>query len=455
MNVPSDQNFCCNGLVSADRTPHPGLAEVKKVYQPLQMEAGDLAAGEVKIANRYDFINPKAYVAGRWTLKADGARVAAGALAPLDLAPGATGTLKVALPPVKPLPGVEYWLDLSFALKDKQLWAPAGHEVAWAQFKLPLAAPAAAVDWTAGAALKLQEANGVARVEGAGLRAVFDKASGLMTSLAAGGTELVREPLRPSFWRAPTDNDRGYGMEKKFGAWRTVGRDWKPATVTVAQPNPREVKVVATGPLPGVGGQYTLTHRVLGTGDLLIEADYAPEADTKAPNLARFGLQMTAPAGLENLRWYGPGPQETYSDRRDARVDVYTGTVTEQAFDYSEPGEMGNKADVRWVTLCDGKGVGLLAVGQPLLSVNALHHTTDDLMSCMHPWELPAREDVTLNLDLVQMGVGGDNSWGAMQHAEFLLPAKKPYRYAFVLRPFQGDAKAAAALARRAFAAKP
>ncbi len=451
MSVPSDQNFCCNGLVSADRAPHPGLAEVKKVYQYLQMEAGDLAKGEVKIANRYDFINPKDFVNGRWTLQADGKRIAEGKLAPLDLAPGAQGALKIALPQVTPEPGVAYWLDVSFALKDAQLWAPAGHEVAWAQFKLPLSAPAAAADLSKGAPLKLTEANGKVSVSGDGFTVAFDQAGGLLTSLTFGGKELVKEPLRPSFWRAPTDNDRGYNMEKKFGAWRTVGRDWKPASVRVTQPGPREVQVVASGPLPGVGGTYTLAHRVLATGDVLIDASYAPEANTKAPNLARFGLQMTVPAGFENLRWYGLGPQETYSDRCDARVGVYAGTVAEQAFPYTEPGETGNKVGVRWVTLCDKKGVGLLAAGQPLLSVNALHHTTDDLMSCFHPWEMPVREDVTLNLDLVQMGVGGDNSWGALQHPEFMLPAKQAYRYSFVLRPFTGSAKEAAELARRAF----
>ncbi len=452
-DVPSDQNFCCNGLVSADRTPHPGLAEVKKVYQYLQMEAGDLAKGEVKVANRYDFINPKDFAGGHWTLKADGERLAGGTLAPLDLAPGAQGIVKIALPQLQPKPGVEYWIDVSFVLKDEQLWAPAGHEVAWAQFKLPAAVPAAAADLAKGAPLKLQEAAGAVLVQGSDFRVKFDKASGLLTSLVCADKELVKEPLRPSFWRAPTDNDRGYGMEKKFGAWRTVGRDWKAASVTVTQPEPREVRVVASGPLPGVGGQYTLTQRVLATGDVLVEADYAPDADTKAPNMPRFGLQMTVPAGFENIGWYGPGPQETYSDRCDARVAVYSGKVAEQAFLYTEPGETGNKVDVRWVTLCDGKGVGLLAVGQPLLSVNALHHTTDDLMSCMHPWEMPLREDVTLNLDLAQMGVGGDNSWGAMQHDAFMLPAKKRYGYTFVLRPFTGDAKAAAELARRAFAA--
>jgi beta-galactosidase len=452
MAVPSDQNFCCNGLVSSDRTPHPGLAEVKKVYQYLQMEAGDLSQGEVKVSNRYDFTNPKDLVAGSWALLADGVRLEGGKLAPLDLAPGAQGAVKAPLPKITPKPGVEYWLDISFTLKSEQSWAPAGHEVAWGQFKLPTAAPAAAADLAAGAPLTLQEANGVATVKGESFAASFDKAAGLLVSLrGADGRELVKEPLRPSFWRAPTDNDRGYGMEKKFGAWRTVGRDWKPASVTVTQPGPREVKVAASGPLPGVGGSYTLTHRVLATGDILVQAEYAPDAGAKAPNMARFGLQMSVPAGFESLRWFGPGPQETYSDRCDARVGVYAGTVSEQAFLYTEPGETGNKVNVRWVTLCGNAESGLLAVGQPLLSVSALHHTTDDLMSCFHPWEMPTRADTTLSLDLAQMGVGGDNSWGAMQHPEFLLPANKPYGYTFVLRPFKGGAQEAAALARRAF----
>ncbi len=450
-NVPSDQNFCCNGLVSADRTPHPGLAEVKKVYQYLQMEAGDLTKGEIKIVNRYDFINPKTFVTGLWTLKADGERVADGMLGTLDLAPGEQRVVKVSLPKIQPRGGAEYWLDISFVLKAEQLWAPAGHEVAWAQFKLPIAAPAPAVDMAKGAPLKLQETAGVVQVEGADFRVKFDKASGLLTSLAYADKELVGEPLRPHFWRAPTDNDRGYGMANKFGAWRTVGRDWKASKVTVSQPNPREVLLVAEGPLPGVGGLYTLTHRVLATGDVRVDASYVPAAGTQAPNMPRFGLQMTVPAGFENLRWYGPGPQETYSDRCDARVDVYSGTVEGQFFNYVEPNETGNKVDVRWVTLCNSDGVGLLAVGQPRLSVNALHHTTEDLMSQAHAWEMTHREDVTLNLDLAQMGVGGDDSWGAMQHEAFMLPATKSYGYTFILRPFKGDAKAASELARRAF----
>ena len=150
-------------------------------------------------------------------------------------------------------------------------------------------------------------------------------------------------------------------------------------------------------------------------------------------------MQMAVKPGFEKICWYGKGPQETYSDRRDARVDVYEGTVDGQYFDYTEPGETGNKVDVRWVTLVNGKGIGLLAAGRPLLSVNALHYTTDDLMSREHGYQMTRRDFITLNLDLVQMGVGGDDSWGAWPHAEFLIPSNKAYSYSFRLRPFDQD----------------
>jgi beta-galactosidase len=142
-------------------------------------------------------------------------------------------------------------------------------------------------------------------------------------------------------------------------------------------------------------------------------------------------MQMALPAGFERITWLGPGPQETYSDRKDSRVGVYSGTVNEQFYaDYVEPGETGNKADVRWVALTDKNGAGLLAVGMPLLSVNALHYGTEDLNAGKHAFELPRRDFITLNLDWKQQGVGGDNSWGAWPHDEFLIPcAEQSYKF--------------------------
>ncbi|MBC8094696.1 MAG: beta-galactosidase, partial [Akkermansiaceae bacterium] len=195
------------------------------------------------------------------------------------------------------------------------------------------------------------------------------------------------------------------------------------------------IAITARQLLPQAGDAvWTTTYRVFASGDVVVAARFQP-GKTNLPSLPRLGMQMTLSAGFEQITWFGPGPQETYSDRKDARVGIYSGTVEEQFYPhYSIPGETGNKVDVRWVTLTNQKGVGLLAIGEPLLSVNALHYGTEDLNAGIHPYQLPRRDYVTLNLDLKQQGVGGDNSWGAWPHREFLIPLRE-YSYSFRLRP--------------------
>jgi len=186
--------------------------------------------------------------------------------------------------------------------------------------------------------------------------------------------------------------------------------------------------------LPKVSAHWETCYTVFGSGDILVDVKFAPEKQD-LPN-SPAGMQMTLLSALTGLAWLGPGPQETYCDRKDARFGCYRGTVRQQFFeDYVEPGESGNKVEVRWVALTSKKGVGLLAVGLPLLSVNALHHTTDDLQAAEHPFQLPRREITVLNLDFKQQGVGGDDSWGAWPHEQFLIPCREQ-AYSFRLRPF-------------------
>jgi beta-galactosidase len=180
---------------------------------------------------------------------------------------------------------------------------------------------------------------------------------------------------------------------------------------------------------------------------LVIKAEFKP-SKTDLPKLVRLGMQMSLPAGFERVTWLGPGPQDTYTDRKDARIGVYTGSVDDQFYaDYTEPGESGNKVEVRWLALTNQKGLGLLAVGEPWLSANALHYGTEDLNAGKHAFELPHRDYTTLNLDLKQQGVGGDDSWGAWPHEEFLIPCKA-YNYSFRLRPFTSS-ESPGALARQ------
>ena len=337
--------------------------------------------------------------------------------------------------PLKPQPGVEYFLELSFTLKRDLPWAKAGHELAWDEFKLPDAAPAPSAVVDAMPVLKLAQDDVRVTVGGRDFEVVFDKKTGALKSWQHKGAELIVTPLRPDFWRAPTDNDRGRKAEKSQGIWREAYAAAQARSVTVEQKQSgRVVTVRVTLALPKVDATWETDYAVFGSGDVVVDAHFKP-AKTKLPKLPRLGMQMTLPAGFSRIAWLGPGPQETYCDRKDARFGLYRGTVNEQfVADYTEPGESGNKVDVRWVALTNRAGAGLLAIGLPLLSVNALNHTTGDLQSAKHAFELPRRGTVTLNLDLKQQGVGGDNSWGAWPHEEDMIPCQD-YAYRFRLCP--------------------
>lgn len=438
--TPSDGNYCCNGLVTPDRRPHPGLFDVKHVYQYIHCEPVDLAARTVSVKNRFDFTNLKDIAAGRWHLKADGVEIQSGDLPDLDLAPGASRQLTIPVKPFEPQPGVEYFLELTFALKHGTPWADAGHEIAWDEFELPDAAPSPAsatdqfppVRWTA-------DKSG-ATVSGKDFAIVFDESTGDIKSWRYRGQDLIQSPLRPDFWRAMTDNDRGRRKPADSQAyWRYAGRAGVNAGFSGEKKNGYfEVSVNTSLPAADDSAWETV-YRIYGSGDVIVTATFAP-ASTNLIWMPRIGMQMELPKGFERITWLGPGPQETYCDRKDAPIGVYSGTVDDQFFaDYSEPGETGNKVDVRWIALQNRKGIGLMAVGMPLLSVNALHYTAEDLNAGKHAFQLPRRDFISLNLDLKQQGVGGDDSWGAWPHQEFLIPAQK-YSYSFRLRPFRrGD----------------
>ena len=429
-DIASDDNFCCNGLVTPDREPHPGLFEVKHFYQYIHSELTNPSTRTVEVKNWFDFTNLKDIATGSWKLKGDGKEIQSGKLADLDIAPGATKSIALPLKPFQPQTGVEYFIELSFALKGDLPWAKKGHEIAWDEFKLPDAAPAVELPVATMPPVKWRAGTNEALVIGGNFEIIFDNQTGVMKSWRVGGTELVASPLRPDFWRAQTDNDRGRDNLESQGVWREAYRGAKPTSIALVNQGDH-IEIQGDGFLSKAGGAvWQTTYEVYGSGDVIVTAKFSP-GKTDLPKLPRLGMQMTLPAGFERITWLGPGPQETYSDRKDSRVGVYSGTVDEQFYaDYTEPGETGNKADVRWVALTNKKGIGLLAVGMPLLSVNALHYGTEDLNAGKHAFELPRRDFITLNLDWKQQGVGGDNSWGAWPHDEFLIPcAEQSYRF--------------------------
>ncbi len=431
----SDGNFCCNGLVTPDREPHPGLFFVKHVYQYIHCSAVDLGTRTVELKNFYDFTNLKDIARGHWRLKADGEEVQSGDLPVLDVAPHAGSQLTVPVRGFRPQHGVEYFLELSFVLNHSTSWAPAGHEIAWDEFKLPDSAPATKMHPADFPMPGLAEDGGHIFVSGPNFDITFDKTSGTLASWQFHGAELIEKALQPDFWRAQIDNDRGRNMLKSQGIWRRAAEGAQVSNVSVEkQPSSSSVLVKVQQKLPAVEAVWETDYTVMGDGDILVSATFKP-SKTDLPKIVRLGMQMALPKGFERVTWLGPGPQESYSDRKDARVGVYSGKVSEQFYaDYTEPGETGNKADARWLALSNGR-IGLLAVGMPLLSANALHYGTEDLNAGKHPFQLPRRDYITLNLDLEQQGVGGDNSWGAWPHEQFLIPCQE-YHYEFRLKPF-------------------
>lgn len=466
--TPDDGNSGCDGLVSPDREAHPSLHEVKHVYQYIHCKPADLAARTVEIKNWFDFTNPKDIAGINWRVTADGREIQSGEMPAPDLAPHAATQISVPVKPFTPEPGVEYFLELSFRLKADLPWAKKGREIAWDQFKLPDSAPALTAKAADFPKLDLKETDSQAVISGRNFSATFDRSSGALASLTFEGTELIQSPLHPDFWRAPTDNDRGRkmadlhtqknkGKEKKDqfgrvhktqGIWRTASENavMKSFSVTPASDG-RTVQVETVLTLPAVDAQWTTHYTVLGDGEIAVSAAFDPR-DTNLPELPRLGMQMILPAGFDRITWFGPGPQETYGDRKDARVGLYSGSVGEQFFaDYSEPGESGNKVDVRWATLANAQGIGLLIIGEPLLSVNAMRHTADDLRNAKHAFELPRRDLTVLNIDWKQQGLGGDDSWRAWPHDPYMIPCK-PQGYSFRLRPIGGTDEASK-LARR------
>ncbi|TEU10442.1 MAG: DUF4981 domain-containing protein [Anaerolineales bacterium] len=436
---PNDGNFCINGLVFPDRTVQPALWDYKAILQPVTVEPLDLEKGVLRVVNGYHFSD----LSGLdiiWEVTADAQVLECGRLPTLTTPAGAEETVTVPFAKPQATPGTEYWLGLSFRLSKPTLWADRGHEVAWAQFKLPIRVPAVSPLPVADMpVLSLEESEATYVVDGGGLRLVFAKAEGTVSSFVYEGTELLARGPMLNLWRAPTDND----ANRSEGLWRGAGLDrleQHVASVVASQPRPQVVRIAvqATLEAPDLGSRCVCdyAYTIYGSGDLLIEMCVVPVGDL--PHLPRIGLQMTVPAGLEHCTWYGRGPHETYRDRKNgARVGVYSGTVDDQYVPYITPQENGNKTDVRWLGLSNADGLGLLAVGMPLLNASCHHYTTQDLAEARHTHELTRRKDITLNLDLAQSGLGSA-SCGPGTLPKYLVPAEK-VRWSVRLRPFSRD----------------
>ena len=432
---PNDDNFCINGLVQPDRKPNPHFYEVKKVYQNVSVRAVDLEKGQFEIENEYVFINLKDLLEADWELTENGKVIHQQKLGQIDINPGEKQPIILSLAKRKYDAEREYHAKINFRLANDQLWAPAGHLLAWEQFLVrPREVPVSASKQD-GQKLNIKQNEQTITLSNDQFKAVFDKSKGTLISYEIDGKEMLVSPLVPNFWRAPTDNDEGNKMPERQGIWKTAGKDPKVDSVEARQlsDGPAEVRVELSLNTGESKSEMVTIYRVYAGGQIHVDNKFT--AGNDLPDLPRLGMQMTVPQSYDNLQWYGRGPQESYWDRlTGAAVGIYSEKVTEPAHMYVRPQEYANKTDVRWMTLTNADGHGIKVTGLPLLYVSAWPWSLEDIESAAHPYELPQRDFITVNIDYKQMGVGGDNSWGAKIHDEYTLPAKE-YEYSFLIEP--------------------
>ncbi|MBX3083780.1 MAG: DUF4981 domain-containing protein [Anaerolineae bacterium] len=408
-DVPNDDNFCTDGLVWPDRTPHPGMYEFKKLIQPVRVEAVDLAQGRVRIVNKQDFTS-LAWLTGEWELTVDGDIVQTGKLPALDIGPGEFRD--VTFVEMAAATG-EAFLNFRFYQAEDTLWAKQGHLVAWEQIALPVqkAAPA---EQPPTRVIASEDTGKIVLTVGE-VHATFDKASGTLTAYGKTGQNHIQQGPRLNVWRAGTDNDgiKLQNLDRKvLGKWLKLGLDrvqhqLKSIKLIQAENQLPVVEIVqqASGRAKWDDFQHTQRYQLLPSGQLAVENTV--QIGSEINDIPRVGVSLTLDHGLEQLAWFGRGPWENYADRKaSAMVGRYQSTVSAEYVPYVMPQEHGHKTDVRWLALTGGDHHGVKVEGAPLIEFSASHFTDADLYAAKHTYDLTPRADVILNLDLGQRGLG-------------------------------------------------
>ncbi len=460
--TPSDGNFCCNGLVAPDRQPHPALLEVKKVYQPARFELAETVSGDrpevkVRLTNKYDFLNlePETFLI-HWKLLKDGKQVADASSACPLVEPWKSAELKIILPEAVQEEEGEFFLNLE--LRNRKDLArglvPAGHAVASEQLKIKDSRPALNRPLSTGPeaakagiklpALKIKESKtrpGELIVSGRDFVLTFNRSEGRLTSYRFKEIELLKEGPQPNFWRAPTDNDFGNRMPQRLKVWREASLNRQVRAFQVKKEKSGRVTVRVDFSLPTVAADHIVTYTVFQDGTITVSNEFKPQQPEKLPEIPRLGMLLGMADGFEEIEYYGRGPQENYCDRKTSTfVGIYKTNKDEQIIPYVSAQEFGHRTDTRWLTVRNRSGLGLRFSGQPVFEFAAIPYTPEDLTlnrrGEKHFPEVPRRSNLYITIDLAQMGVGGDDSWGARPHQQYLIKPQS-YTWSFSLEPIR------------------
>jgi len=413
---------------------------VKRAHQYVNFEAVPFRSNQVKITNKYAFISLEGF-AVNWTLLENGIKKSSGTFRPGPLSPGESQMFKLDGLSIGAETEEEYHLNFQLVSREDSPLVPAGHVFAIEQFRLNPGLPSMVnpEDFEPNGSGKITLNESVEKVV-IGLEdgeIVFDRTSGFMESYMVAGVELLSSGPRPNFWRAPTENDFGNKMPERCAMWKTFGSELQLQALVPLQSGDMTM-LTAEYIHPEFGSNYRVTYQFNSKGRILVHVKFNPLGNG-LPEIPRFGMQIVVPEGYNQLEYFGRGPHENHIDRNSSSlVGLYKGTVEEQYVPYITNGENGNKTETRWLSLTNGNGRGIRIGGNPLFDFSALHYAQDDLdrkvRDGAHTIDLEKSGKVFLNVDWKQMGVGGDNSWGARTHAAYVLEPG-PLEYSFIIVP--------------------
>ena len=414
---PHSSTTCLNGIVRADRVPHPQYFEVQKVNQYLNFEL--VSSSNIQVINSYCFTSADEF--DYFYEFVDDGKVVYSSEQPIN-----TNEI-LEIPAYDDTQG-EVFLNVYARLRRSTIWADAGFTVAKEQFLL---VEKPAVKFETGASVpSIKEAENCYLVTTGKETVSIEKATGHLVSWKHEKAELLKEPLKPYFWKPATENQKHNNYNRRLGQWRNAGEAMSLISSKVSEQNGNIV--LSFEKEMEIGATYSLTYKINSEGKILVSADYAPTKEG-LPLMPKFGMKMLVNPEMDKVTWYGRGVYENYPDRKSSEfIGEYSLPLDDFVVNYPAPQENGNRCDVRWMIFSDGK-LNLRVEGLQPLCFRAWPWMEGDIEKAGHPFELPDRDFINVNIDLNIHGVGCNDGWGAQTLEKYTIDANKPYSYGFIL----------------------
>ncbi|ULQ50852.1 glycoside hydrolase family 2 TIM barrel-domain containing protein [Flavihumibacter fluvii] len=439
VGATSDTSFCADGLFQADRQPHPQAFEMKQVYAPVAFEAAGLSADQVRIFNRYDFTNLD-QLNFTWRLRSDGKDLALETLPIISLAPHESIVVSLGIPSFPQEPGKKYFLYLEARTRFESPLLPANSQVAIEQLALPGYPAIHNITMHSGPALAIEQQEKSVRIVNSTTSIAFNKQTGWLSSWVVSGKEILAGPLIPDFWRPVTDNDIGNGLQVRCAVWKDPAGTAELDSLRVSEAAGHAIVVVTEHRLPKVAAVYRAEYTIWPDGVIAVRVNFLA-GKVNQPELPRFGMKVLVKPEYDQVTWLGRGPFDNYADRKAASfIDIYSLNAADFFHPYPRAQESGYRTDLSWARLQDSTGKGFALKGDQEFCIGVLHFDRNklefDRTRNIHGGSIEPDDFIWLNIDLSQMGLGGDNSWGTRTHSEYTLPYQD-YQYGFTLEPYK------------------